>query len=192
MAPSEKPGWIDWRSSLSRSILLKDLESGIIPLDISVKQAWEVYKVEDVFIREGVVYEQFEARLKDHIVQVSLVKESDRIQEAALKHDLALNPPSEFDSYGRPFWHLSAAKGLLENDVRSKLHEAMAPAALQKTRDEYDAFPLKTFREHIYQEVRRQKFIHWCEWKREQEKEKNDKKRRKAAAKARKRDNSQI
>jgi hypothetical protein len=33
---------------------------------------------------------------------------------------------------------------------------------------EYKLFDLMTFRQHIFQEIRRNKFINWCKMKREQ------------------------
>jgi len=50
-------------------------------------------------------------------------------------------------------WHKSEAKTLLKKDIDDGKHKEMKPEVLHGTREEYQAFPLKTFRNHIYQEV---------------------------------------
>jgi hypothetical protein len=50
-------------------------------------------------------------------------------------------------------WHKSEAKNLLKKDINDGRHKEMKPEVLHGTREEYQAFPLKTFRNHIYQEV---------------------------------------
>lgn len=53
-------------------------------------------------------------------------------------------------------WHKSDAKWILEQDINKGKHKEMKPAELYVTREEYQAFDLKTFRNHmIYQEVNR-------------------------------------
>ena len=60
---------------------------------------------------------------------------------------------------------MSIEKQLLEQDVKDKKNEQMTPAALHMTRDAYMIFRLDIFRQRIYQEVRRQKFIFYLELK---------------------------
>ena len=50
-------------------------------------------------------------------------------------------------------WHKSEAKNLLKKDINDGRHKEMKPEVLHGTREEYQAFPLKTFWNHIYQEV---------------------------------------
>jgi hypothetical protein len=52
-------------------------------------------------------------------------------------------------------WHESTARGLLKQDINEGKHIQLAPLDLYSTRDEYKAFSLKMFRNHIYQEVDR-------------------------------------
>ena len=65
-------GWIDWRKSKAREIIIDDLETGLLPVDageLSAREAWEicyVHKAEFV----DVAFSQFEKRLKDHRDQV--------------------------------------------------------------------------------------------------------------------------
>ncbi len=51
---------------------------------------------------------------------------------------------------------------------RVELTLSQPPMELWSTRPEHKPFDLTTFRQRIYQEIRRTKFIHWCELKREQ------------------------
>lgn len=70
----------------------------------------------------------------------------------AYGHDLALVKEERANNQNLP-WHLSDAFRLLKQDVKDGLHEAMKPAELYATRQEYSDFPLDVFRKHIYQEV---------------------------------------
>ena len=50
----------------------------------------------------------------------------------------------------------------LRKDVADKKHKTMKPSQLQKSCPEYHMFDSVKFKEHIYQEVHRQKFINSC------------------------------
>ena len=50
-------------------------------------------------------------------------------------------------------WHKTACPKLLKADVDEGKHLTMKPSDLYKEHDEYKAFPLSVFRNHIYQEV---------------------------------------
>ena len=73
---------------------------------------------------------------------------------AALAHDHLIHPVAAFTSEGYPRWEGSDAARLLKEDVNAGLHENVEPRVLRQTRPEYQAFPLKVFRDHIHQEVR--------------------------------------
>lgn len=102
-------------------------------------------------------FENFRTNLKNLIEAVAL--DYKRLAEDcdAFGHDVALlkelrandpcPPPTPF--------HESKAKPLLSKDIDAKRHEKMSPMALWMTRIEYMEFPLKVFRDHIYQEVNR-------------------------------------
>ena len=47
-----------------------------------------------------------------------------------------------------------------------KRHMSMSPMTLRASRKEYSDFELGIFRQHIYQEVRRQKFVYFLNVKR--------------------------
>ncbi len=52
MPRSKKEGWISWRGSEARAVLMKDLIDDILPVEasrITAEEAWEVYKTMDEF-----------------------------------------------------------------------------------------------------------------------------------------------
>ena len=76
MTSKQQAGWIDWRSSKSKALLLSDLIDRTIPIDkksMSAEIAWESrYKDATAFLDKRVQFKQFKARLKDHCKQVSM------------------------------------------------------------------------------------------------------------------------
>ena len=61
------------------------------------------------------------------------------------------------------------AKRWLREDVKNKVHETMKPSEFRNTRAEYLPFKLHKFKEHVYQEIKRQKFIFYLQQKRKKE-----------------------
>ena len=66
----------------------------------------------------------------------------------ALLHDRAHYPKKSNR------WDDSAAKAMLEDDVKNNKHTEMGPKNLWLSKNEYKDFDLKQFRQHIYQEKR--------------------------------------
>ena len=158
-----KDGWIKWRNSKARALLLKDIRSGVLSLDANettAQQAWEVYKHSPAFLAEGVVFSQFKERLRDHRKQMGKKAYISQKQLEALIHDRKLYPRAPHNHKGEPVFDASNAKPLLRTDVADKKYKTMTPSQLQKSRPEYHMFDSVKFKERIYQEVRRQKFIH--------------------------------
>jgi hypothetical protein len=158
-----------WKDSPAREIILEDLTTGNLPLDnavYSARDAWDqVYSHLIEF--HGVAYEQYYRNLRSHREQVKKqLGESAWITEA-LVHDRELHPRQYKNARGELVFDLvREAKQYLEEDVKDKKHEIMKPAVLQKTRQIYMQFRLDIFRQRIYQEVRRQKFVFYLEVKR--------------------------
>jgi hypothetical protein len=170
MAPD---GWIKWRTSRARIIILDDLETGLLPADatvMSAEEAWEIcYSHMAEFV--DVVFSQFQARLKDHRRRAGEQMSRAAFESNALAHDRRLFPRATENSHGEPVFDLSPAKLLLQADVADKKHEEMTPSELQQTRNEYKIFKARIFKEKIYQTVRREKFINYLEMKRAQAQE---------------------
>ena len=87
-------------------------------------------------------------------------------EEEALMRDQLLHPRKTHNCGGEPVFHLSVAKQLLCDDASNNWHKQKSQAQLQSSWDEYKLFKPKKFKERIYQEVKRQKFINYLEMKR--------------------------
>ncbi len=85
--------------------------------------------------------------------KVAIVAEDNMIIEAELQNF----PRSGKTNRGEPFWDTHPAKLLLREDVKAGKHLDMKPQVLHQTRPDYQAFSLKTFRRHVYQEKRHQR-----------------------------------
>ncbi len=162
-----------WLKSAARLRLLDDLEEGVLTLDakkMPAKEAWDVcYKDEPEF--KLVEYEQFRDRLNDHRKQVRDKKKRSAVDEEAFQRDRKLHPRSNHNSRGEPVFDLSDAKELLRADIKEGRHDGMKPQEFRETRQEYKSFSKKIFKERIYQEIRRNKFISYLEMKRAKERE---------------------
>ena len=172
MAPIGKEGWIPWRKSATRALIVSELESGGIPLThaigVTAEDVWSKSKDHETVVSEKVVKEQFLLRLRDHQKQVAIKKQCSSREEIALRHDLAMHPPLCRNALGRPFWNGSDAQNFLEQDVFNRVYERMHVGLLYLSRPEYQEFPMRLFRHHLYQEIKRQKFICYLEMKRAQ------------------------
>ena len=168
-------GWIDWRSSAARVILLRDLEPDG-PLagkdDVPAEQVFGFYKDQPGF--EQVVFDQFKDRLAGHRKQAARDRQYAERDSEACRVDRIVHPRNTRNTRGELVFDLHPAKRLLRMDVAKGIHKTMAPLALQATRPAYGEFKSKIFKHRVYQEVRRQKFIHYLEIKRSKE-QKNSK-----------------
>jgi len=168
MPPSTREGWIDWRNSAAKEIIMDDLHCGILPADaaeLPASEAWDLcYRHMVEFV--SVDYEQFRDRLRDHRLQARKDIARAKIESDSLAHDRLLFPRQAVNNRGEPVFDTSDAKLLLRADVKEGKHNEMTPAELQSDRVEYHPFNARKFKHRIYQEVRRVKFINWLEQKR--------------------------
>jgi hypothetical protein len=166
--PPRREGWIIWKPSKARQILLEDLEEGLLPVDadeMSAEEAWDImYSNMAEFV--PVVFSQFKERLRDHRKQVGEQTARSILESEALMHDRLMFPRQMENCRGEPVFDLSAAKLLLRADVADGKHLTMKPLQLKLTRDEYKPYSTKVFKHRIYQEVRREKFINYLEQRR--------------------------
>lgn len=167
----KNPKFINWRGSEVRKLILSDLEDGRLPIkesEMSAEDAWEIYKAANLPEFEGVCFDQFRDRLKDHRDQVRKKNEQSVWEVSALMHDLTLHPRNEtHDRRGKPIFDRSPAKDLLRQDIKEGVYPSLTPMELWSSRPEYREFELSVFRGRIYQEIRRTKFLNWCQLKRE-------------------------
>lgn len=83
-------------------------------------------------------------------------------ESALLAQDRLVFPKKMTTHRGEPQWEGSSAQTLLHQDVKDGNHLALQPYAFQQTRQEYLLFSLSTFRGHIYQEEKLQKWLAHC------------------------------
>lgn len=175
---SRREGLIDWKKSEAKAVLVKDLMDEVLPLEeneVSAKEAWTSCYIN---LREfaNVEFEQFKRQLAAHRKQIKAKKQAANTQESAFQHDRQLYPERHAYSNGRRIFRMSPAQSLLEDDIKNKRHRGMKPSAFRATRPEFTEWELDIFRQRIYQEERRQKFINYLNWKRQEKKnaESND------------------
>jgi len=177
MAPSQKkrkknPKYIDWRNSKAKAAIFFDLADGVLnPETTSAEDAWEVYKNRSEF--DGVCWEQFKGRFNDHCQAWNKKVKQSEMEELAFQHDRLLHPRTEtHDKRGKLIFSRHPAMDLLRHDIKMGYYpHVYTPKELWNARPEYKEFELKVFMQCIYQEIHRNKFVNWCELKREEKKE---------------------
>lgn len=160
---------IKWQDSDAKKILLSDLETGTLPpfaSDFGPKEAWEaVYSSMPEF--SGMEYSLFRSRLNTLRIAFRRRRTEAEKDEAALQHDRKLHPRKPTNEHGEVLYDLSPSKPLLCMDVAAGLHEQMSLAQLHNSRLEYLDFERDRFKNHLYQEKRRKKFVTYLHLKRE-------------------------
>lgn len=170
MPASKKPGWITWRSSAARGILLRDLlpDGALHGMDdVDPKVVFRYYKRFPEF--ENVVLSQFTARLQDHRKQNSALRALAARDEKATLKDRTRLPRDARNDRGKLVFDLHPAKELLRRDVENRVHKHFKPRFIHQARREYKVFDYQVFKHRIYQEVRRQKFLRYLDSQRRKE-----------------------
>ena len=146
--PKRNPGTINWAKSLSRQVVLDDLENGVISLDETdtAEELYHfVYKHTQEFMLEKVLFPQFKKRLEDHRAQVKKRHKASQWESAALAHDKELFPTRTHNDRGEKKFYLTEAYNLLAQDVQEKKYLLMTPSELKASRPEYGEFTLGVF-----------------------------------------------
>ena len=158
---------IAWADHPAQKILVADLEAGILPPSSATmppKEVWDtVYAMLPKF--SGMEYTKFCNRLCALWNAYSASHRLAARDAAALQHDCKLHPRKLVNARGEPVFDLSPAKLLLQQDVKNKKHVSMTLAALCQSRNEYLVFDCCIFSGRVWQEIRRQKFVHYLELK---------------------------
>jgi hypothetical protein len=143
-----------WRNSVASTLLMQDFKDGAINDETTPRDAYNLrpeYQHHD--------YEQFCARLNDYKKRTNKKKLQSQLEVEAMHHDIqhhAINVPNE-----RPSWESSEAQSLIREVVQAGTDRLMLPQQRWLSNEAYQAFELETFRQHISQERRRQKFLRW-------------------------------
>lgn len=177
----KQEGYIDWRKSEAREVIVEGLKKGNIPLsesEMSTEEVWRRCRFLPAFVGPPqVIFKQFKERLKDHRKQYQKYNSRMEEEELGLAYDRTLFPRQPINHRGEPVFDMSPAKPLLTQDVRNNLHKLMSPALLRKSRAEYMVFSLEKFRQRIYQEERTQKYYHYLAVKRAKKQQEYHKRR---------------
>jgi hypothetical protein len=139
-----------WKDSEAKQLLREDIISGVVPASMAAK---DVYDMRPEYKKWS--YQNFPTNLRHLRKAIGDSYERMLADCEAYGHDRALlvklragkNPRGDIP------WHKSEAKKLLKQDIDDGKHRQMKPESLHGTREEYQAFPLTTFRNHIYQEI---------------------------------------
>jgi hypothetical protein len=163
-----------WPKSLAR-VHLKELVAAGFDRDNEGNELpiGQILEMDERFL----LYPDFKTNLikmRDTTIQLQLDADRDQI---AINHHLQKHPPSTMDApridirgnlVQYPKWQGSAAKLLLLQDLLFLLDhdllrgpDRIKPQTLHSSHYEYEKFPLKVFRQHIYQEFRSMKQTNW-------------------------------
>ena len=156
---STKPKWQD---SIGKQLLIKDLDQGRISLDGQPGDYKIIYKMHEEFGgADAEEFKKFPARLRSARNQVKQSMQRASVDSSALAHDRSIYPISAFDQRNRPRWDGSSAQTLLRIDVNEnrQAEKKKRPNELYQLREEYQIFSPRVFRDHVYQEEKRQKAI---------------------------------
>ena len=102
--------------------------------------------------------------LRQQVAHDSDAAEDDAL---ALAHDRKLYPMPTHNHRGEPRWQGSAAERKLKADIVANHHLTMTPHEFYKSRPEYEEYSGDVIREHLYQEVKFQKYCHYRNVKRQ-------------------------
>jgi hypothetical protein len=144
---------VDWAKSAAKIIIQDDLRTGVLPAsaqELPAKTAWDLVYSHLVEFH-GVEYTQYRNNLNDMRRAYRKKIEDAEWAKDAIAHDLRFRKAA--DSQGLPPFHLSRAAKKLQEDMERGLHAAIRPKQFWRTRPEYQAYSLKVFRQHIYQQV---------------------------------------
>ena len=171
----KKLPWEPWEKSRAKQWLKTWFKDGSIPLEYSKTEGglgprkyWDDLcaghpdfggaagmEYNDAFTRRlGSVKKDFEKKAKRATL------------DQASFDNYRLNHPEEaLNHRGEPRWEGSLAQAQLKKDVEEKYHLGKKPKELWEDKGEdrksYKDYPLKVFRDHIYQEIRLKKWQHY-------------------------------
>lgn len=101
----------------------------------------------------------FQGRLQRARARAKANRNTGAREMAALKKDRELFPEKTTTHRGGPVWEGSLAQKYLILDVRLGNHKKMPPKDFHMSRPAYSAFPLTVFRNHVYQQEKRIKWV---------------------------------
>lgn len=115
----------------------------------------DVFNMRDEYKPYGL--RNFRTNYRNLQAAIAQQKESAEEDELALANYIQQKQARPAKAMAYPRWNGSDAEALLGADITSGVHERLKPEDLRDTRPEYKLFPLKVFRDHVYDEVRKRK-----------------------------------
>jgi hypothetical protein len=140
-----------WKNSKAKWALRDSIIAGIVK---ATDRPEQVYISRPEY--QQYAYPNFKTNLKKLIAAVALDYQRMAVDEDDYRHDIEL-----LTEYRRRHsilavpWHKSNAKALLGQDMDAGKHSLLRPAELWAGNAEYQQFPLKVFRDHMYTEQKK-------------------------------------
>lgn len=145
MAKKTKQGW---RYSRAKNLLVQDIRDNTVMEGMAAVVVYEMHQEYHEF--ELKKFKTYLAYLRKVEKKKRIAAEEDRIALANFREQnqgaACPNPPE---------WSSSVAKTLLRQDIDAGEHERMKPIELYNSRPQYQIYSLHVFRNHIYDELRR-------------------------------------
>jgi hypothetical protein len=138
-----------WIKSRAKKNLRQDIIDRVVTDDMGAR---EVYNTRPEY--KDYDFTRFSANLRALRKVIAENKQQAVEDLADYYQDMNLHPRPAMTNRGYPFWDTSEAKLLLEKDIEDELHLDLTPSELWQTQHAYQLFPLTTFRNHIYQQIR--------------------------------------
>ena len=157
---------IEWAKSAAKHVLRQWFRDSIISISFEnkeIEQIWKDHCKDHAAFKKMKFDEAFIRRIKsvrdDHVKKVKRCEEDLKAYTAAkLNH-----PTPQFNHRGEPQWNGSEAQKQLKELIASGGHIEKEPKELWAGNTEFRKYLLKSFRDHIYQEQRLQKFNRYVE-----------------------------
>ena len=173
--PDNGPKWAD---SEAKEYVYDLLLDGTIPLDYATKRGGVgPKKTHDTHCLGKPTFDHFPYQphfssrlrtLREKVMERD--NRADRDAEA-LAHDRTFFPEPTLNTKGQPHWPTSSAMSRLTRDIDKKRHLRMTKKKLYLSRPEHwQKYDLRTFRQHVHQEIRSRKFEKYIRDKRSKQK----------------------
>lgn len=165
LGPQPDGKWIEpkvkWAKSVAKSLMYRDIKRGNIPLQLDEN----TMTFEDVYLMHPEYADWDPQKMKGRLkrMQAACQENVNRAQDDQEAFELYRDnhPIAIHNRHGHIQWQGSESQRLLKIDMADNLHVDMKKEDLWGSRPEYyECFPLKVFRDRIYQELRTGKYIH--------------------------------
>ena len=139
-----------WIHSDAKTMLRDDIIHGVVDAQMTPMAVYQMREEYAAF-----KYENFRNNLKSLRNAVATSIDRMEIDSLFFGHDKSIMINARTSKpRTSPLWIESLLAPIsLKQDVDEGLHNHLTPAELYASREEYQDFPLKVFRNHIYQEV---------------------------------------